>query len=440
MSSTNVSHSEPNPGTNGAPSALDAVKVINKSTVDYPDFKSKPRPKTADEFIERAKEVAELLALDVAQRDLNNEIPYKQIQLLKDAGLVRALGPVKYGGGGLEIDIGYKIEREVAAGDGSIGQLLGYHYLWSYTAQVVGTPEQADFEAKRYTENDYFYGAAVNPRDEDLQITESEDGKYLIYNGRKAFSTGSKISDLTVLEGVLNGAHIFAITESHQEGIKYGDDWNNVLGMRGTQSGSITITNVRVPWSSALGFVDKQFRPLGAYNTILLPTIQLVFTNFYLGIAQGALAKASRYTVANTRPWPFAGDVKAKGVGEFYVQDIYGSLQAKVWGLEAQVDAAGVSIRNLIHRENRESLTAEERGQTAVRVAAAKVQAIEIGLEVTSKIYEVMGARSISLKAGFDHFWRNIRTHSLHDPVAHKKAEVGRYVLKGELPSPTWYT
>lgn len=51
------------------------------------------------------------------------------------------------------------------------------------------------------------------------------------------------------------------------------------------------------------------------------------------------------------------------------------------------------------------------------------------------RIYEVMGARSIAHKAGFDHFWRNIRTHSLHDPVAHKRAEVGRFVLSGELPN-----
>lgn len=30
---------------------------------------------------------------------------------------------------------------------------------------------------------------------------------------------------------------------------------------------------------------------------------------------------------------------------------------------------------------------------------------------------------------------RNVRTHSLHDPAAHKRAEVGRYALSGELPS-----
>lgn len=134
--------------------------------------------------------------------------------------------------------------------------------------------------------------------------------------------------------------HVFGIVDSRQAGIKYGDDWNGVLGMRGTQSGenfssllwflihkltshegSITITDVTVPWTSALGFnKNKEFVPLGAFNTLLLPGIQLTFSNFYLGIAQGALKKAAKYTAKNTRAWPFSGDVKAKGTDEFYVQ------------------------------------------------------------------------------------------------------------------------
>jgi hypothetical protein len=84
--------------TNGAssslpPTSLDGVstKTQASSAIKYPDFKDRPKPQTAEEFIKRAKEVAGLLALDVAERDNRNEIPYKQVQLLKDAGLVTAL-------------------------------------------------------------------------------------------------------------------------------------------------------------------------------------------------------------------------------------------------------------------------------------------------------------------------------------------------------------
>ncbi|KAM0748092.1 FMNH2-dependent monooxygenase [Meredithblackwellia eburnea MCA 4105] len=426
-----------------APSSFESLKISTKSKEEISAPKFDRDPKTAEEFIARAKEVASILAVDVHERDARDEIPYKQVQLLKDAGLVTALGPTKYGGGGQSFATGYKIQRAVAAGDGSIGQVLAYHYLWSYTAKVVGTPEQIEFEARRYTEGKLLFGGAVNPRDSDLVITEKDD-KTLSFTGKKAFSTGSKISDLTVLEGVLQGTetHVFAIVPSRQEGIRYQDNWTGVLGMRGTQSGAVDIVNVEVGWERALGFVNKEFQPLGAFNTLLLPAIQLHFVNFYLGIAEGALAKASQYTVNNTRPWPFAGkaNIQEHATDEFYLQEIYGTLQAKVWAVEAQVNSAGDILGPLIDREDRLSVTAQERGEAAVRIAAAKVTSTEVGLEVTSRIYEVLGARSIAFKAGFDHFWRNLRTHTLHDPVAHKKAEVGRFVLTGELATPTWYT
>ncbi|AKZ60242.1 hypothetical protein SAM23877_7199 [Streptomyces ambofaciens ATCC 23877] len=41
---------------------------------------------------------------------------------------------------------------------------------------------------------------------------------------------------------------------------------------------------------------------------------------------------------------------------------------------------------------------------------------------------------------GLDRFWRDVRTHTLHAPVAHKRREVGRPVLTGELPQPTRYS
>ena len=63
-----------------------------------------------------------------------------------------------------------------------------------------------------------------------------------------------------------------------------------------------------------------------------------------------------------------------------------------------------------------------------------------MALEVSGRIFEVTGARSTAASEGLDRFWRNVRTHTLHDPVAYKRREVGRWVLEGELPEPTWYS
>ena len=213
-------------------------------------WQGKPRPVDAPQWLARAAEVAAILAVDQVARDRRQAVPTAEVQLLKDAGLTTLLGPVQHGGAGQHWDTAYKVIRIVASGDGSVGQLLGYHYLWAWAVHLVGTPAQIEAVEALYTANDLFFGGAVNPRDGDLVITEI-DGQ-LAYNGRKSFSTGSKVSDLTVLEGVLQGTdkHIFAIVPSKQDGIVYHDDWDH-LGQRLTESGGVTINDVRIDWASA---------------------------------------------------------------------------------------------------------------------------------------------------------------------------------------------
>lgn len=395
------------------------------------------RPQNSAEWIARAQEVADILAVDAVERDRANATPHAEVQLLKASGLVTLLGPREHGGAGETWDTAYKVIRAVARGDGSIGQVLGYHLLWAWAARLVATDEQIAAVEELYTTNNFLFGGAVNPRDSDLTIRE--DGDELVFSGRKSFSTGGQISDLTVLEGVLEGTetHIFAIVPTAQEGIVFADDWDS-LGQRLTESGSVEIRDVRVPWAAAAGFVDKTFQPL-TYNTLNVPAIQLVFANFYLGIAQGALETASAYTRTTTRPWPYGGDNKQHASEEWYLLEGYGELQSKLWADEALLDAVGAEISAVLHAP-REELTERRRGEIAVRIAAGKLRIVDDGLEVATKVYELTGARASASSVGLDIFWRNLRTHSLHDPIAYKKREVGEYVLLNQVPLPTWYT
>jgi alkylation response protein AidB-like acyl-CoA dehydrogenase len=408
--------------------------VLDPVTPTRSEVAALPTPTTEDGWLERARLVRRVLEADAAGRDHAAHTPYDEVALLKDAGLVTVLGPREHGGAGLEWPAAYRIVREVAAGDGSIGQLLGYHYLWFWAARLVGTPEQIEAVEREATRNRWFFGGAVNPRDADVLI--SDEGDELVYRGKKSFSTGSKVSDVIVLEGVLEGTetHIFAIVPSDQPAITFHDDWDNI-GQRLTESGGVTIDGVRVPWSDAAGFRDKQFTPR-TYNTMNVPTIQLVFVNFYLGIARGALETAAEYTRTRTRPWLHGGQERA--VDEPYVLDTYGQLWSRLWAAEALADAVAAEALP-IHRDP-DALTERARGEHEVRVAAVKAQATEVALDVTARIFEVVGARATSSRLAFDRFWRNVRTHTLHDPVAYKRREVGAWVLTEELPEPTWYS
>ncbi|MCJ1342629.1 hypothetical protein MMC31_000816 [Peltigera leucophlebia] len=414
--------------------------------IHHQTYNSSPLPSTPEEWTQRATQVSEILAQDATIRDKENKSPLAEVSLLKSSGLTRVLGPKEYGGGGQSWDIGYKVIREIAKGDGSIGQLLGYHLLWTFTANVVGTDEQKDRFQKLITENIYFVGGAVNPRDNDQKIVD--DGEHIVFSGFKNFNTGGVVSDLTVLEGVYEDTdkHIFALVPTKQPGIQFSHNWDNV-GLRLTESGSVNIDNIRAPWTDALGWDPKKKAPIDSilsipYATLLLPTIQLVFSNFYIGIALGALSYATDYTKKHTRPWPYTPNPAKSGVEEFPILQRYGSWFAHLRAAESLANQAGTVIANTYaaHSATRSTLSARERGEVAEWVASVKVVATDTALRVTQGVFETTGARATANKVGLDRFWRDIRTHTLHDPVYYKEFELGRYVLLGEVPEPTWYT
>lgn len=393
-------------------------------------------PSTTGEWLDRGRRTAEILAVDAAQRDSEGKPPYREIKLLKDSGLVTLLGPEAYGGGGETWPTALRVCREISKADGSVGQLLGYHYLWAWATRFFGTDEQIAQAEERYTRNRYFYSGAINPRDKDIVATD--DGDTLRLNGSKSFASGSLVSDLTCLSGALeDGRRLFVIVDSRSPGLVYNHDWDN-MGQRLTESGSITATDLIVPRSAAIGHLDQKTTPL-VYSSLSLLTLQLVMTNMYLGIAEGAMESAAEYTRTTTRPWPYGGDDKEAATDEWYILEAYGDFRSKLWAAEALIDRVNEELAALLHGR-REAVTFGQRGEVAVRISAAKQRIIRDGLDVCSRIFEVMGARSTAAKYGFDRFWRNLRTHSLHDPVAYKAREVGRYTLLGELPQPSWYT
>jgi alkylation response protein AidB-like acyl-CoA dehydrogenase len=396
------------------------------------DFSLLPTPSCAEEWIERAKHVGRILASDVVEREKAAKTPYAEVALLKESGLSTLLGPVEHGGGGQEWPTAYHAIRHVAAGDGSIGHLLAYHLLYSWTLRLIATAEQVERLEAQATRNRLFFAGAVNARDADVVVRD--EGDHLVFNGKKNFATGVKISDRTLLEGVIDGSdtHVFVLVPTDQPGIIHHDNWDN-MGQRLTESGGVTIKDVRVRWEDALGFRGKVFQPW-AYGTMNVPTGQPMFGNLWLGIARGALAETVRYTRERGGPW---GGYR-RTVDEPRVQDLIGDLTAKLWAAEALVDK--VAVEGLALHRNPAAVTDRVRGEYAVRAAAVKARADEVALEITSKIFEVSGARSTASVFCFDRFWRNVRTHSLHDPVAYQRQEIGIYVLRDEIPEPGWYS
>lgn len=94
------------------------VPATDPAVYDSYQAKWSTFPDTAEAWLARAREVADVLAQDAAQRDQENKSPRAEVALLKHSGLLKLLGPKKYGGGEQPWSVGYQAIREVAKADG----------------------------------------------------------------------------------------------------------------------------------------------------------------------------------------------------------------------------------------------------------------------------------------------------------------------------------
>ena len=395
---------------------------------------SGPTPRTRQQWLETARAVAADLARDALERDRANALPHAEIDKLRQAGLLSLLVPADLGGGGGDWRTAYQVIREIAVADGSIGQLVGYHFQISWNAGFFANWEMLDELGRRGAAEGWFWGGAFNPRDADLTLTRDGDGFRL--DGRKSFSTGARVADRIGASAIRadTGEPVFIVLDPRQPGVAFADDWDN-LGQRLTASGSIAFDGARVDGDGIVASLAPD--ALTPFGTLVTPAIQLVFIQFYLGIAEGALATAREYTRTRTRPW-VVSDVE-HATEDPYILQTYGDLVARTRAARALADEAIDALVTIVEA-GPGALDWDGRGEIAEHVAAAKVVATQVSLEVTSRIFEVTGARATANAVGLDRFWRNVRTHTLHDPVAYKQREVGAHFLTGEYPPFTLYT
>jgi alkylation response protein AidB-like acyl-CoA dehydrogenase len=98
------------------------------------------------------------------------------------------------------------------------------------------------------------------------------------------------------------------------------------------------------------------------------------------------------------------------------------AAQALLAEAASQVDAA------------RADLTDDTAAAASVAVAIAKVAAARASLEASTMLFEFGGTRTASATENLSRYWRDARTHTLHDATRWKLHHIGRYALSGSRP------
>lgn len=363
-------------------------------------------------WLDVAGDVAATLRSDAADRDRANQPPAKEVELLRQSGLLNVT----------DWTTQLKVGRIIGAADANAGHLLGYHYLQIWRSGLFDVPVNR--------KEDQFWAGVSNPLDAALELTPSD--QCFLLNGRKTFATGASVADRLVVSATRtdNGEKLTFLLDGKAPGVTYLNDWDNI-GQRLTASGGVGFENVEV--TEILGV-----QPASEDNRLSLAAIgfQLVLAQLYVAIAEGALHEAADYTRTKTRPW-FVSGVDA-ATDDPYIVAAYGEMVAQTRAAGLLADEAGRQLWEAT--ELGRQLTSAKRAQVAVTISEAKVVSTKVVNEVTSRIFEQVGARGTAAKYAVDRFWRNARTLTLHDPVVYKAREVGEHFLTGARPAHTGYS
>ncbi|MDF2443700.1 MAG: hypothetical protein JWR01_1903 [Subtercola sp.] len=404
-------------------------------------------------WFQAAQDVADELRRTVVERDHANALPLAEIELLRAAGLLQAGIPTEFGGAGLTWRVTSELVRIIGRSDASIAHILGYHYVWLRYIATFETP-QSEQALRDTAESGWLWASPGSNREVGYpRITsgtgdgtgddfggsgtgDAGNGRGFVVHGDSGFATGAPVADrlfAITIDAESNEMVVVTVDPSSPR-VTFSGEWD-ALGQRLSASQSIALDRLAVTEAQILkrfGDVTLGQTPRQSVGVL---HFQLTFGILQLAIAEGALLEAAAYTREHTRP--ALHSTVERGRDEPFILNAYGDYLARVQGVSALVERAVGALEWLYALGD--AATASQRTAVAEIIAAAKVTSTETALAVSSGLFDLTGARSTTRSFALDRFWRNARTLSLHDPVAYKRDELGRYFVNGEAPVPSGY-
>jgi alkylation response protein AidB-like acyl-CoA dehydrogenase len=373
-----------------------------------------------------------------AEHDRQGRYPTSAIAALKRSGVLKTAVPAAYGGPAFSSRFALEVQVRLSIADSAVAQIFKIHDELTREVFVYSPLEFRPLLARKILEENATLGLAVAESgrkvDDPWQTVAlpQTDGSFLI-DGQKIYTTGAAEADYIVVwafnphvEGIATNPLLGVqgnLVPANTPGVTIHRDWDTI-GQRATDSGTITFAKVRTKPDWKCSINGQAPLPHASLR------YQAGFAAMLVGLGIGAIRAAIPFVTTKSRPWPSAGVENA--ADDPFVRRLAGELAAEL----AAAYALTLTTGDLLDAHERGDI---DRTALAAPVYAAKAAASRAGVRATSEIFALMGTRSVARAHGFDRFWRNARTLSLHDPVDWKHSELGQHVLTGWDPPPGIY-
>ena len=379
----------------------------------------------------RLNALIEALQATAAERDRAGGHAAHEKALIRDAGLLALAVPREYGGRGARWQTVFDTLRRIARVDSALAHLFGFQCLQVASVALWGDEAQRRHYLGGTAESRWWWGNTINPLDTRLLAHPASEGGYRL-TGVKGFCSGTRGSDMMLVSAFEagTGTPVVAVVPTARQGVAVLDDWAPI-GQRQTDSGSVRFDDVHVAASEVLPRALRERAPIGTLRTLIA---QLVLVNLFTGIAEGALSQAVDY--ATHRGRRRAGFSAA--ADDPHLLRRFGEMRVQVAAARALTIQASDALGQAW--ECGLALSAQTRADVALVVSEAKVVAHRAALEVSQSLFDVCGARAAAdASLALDRYWRNARTHTLHDSLDERIDALGRHTLTGQPPAPSVY-
>ena len=384
-----------------------------------------PRIRSDAHAIQIAQWLAESFAEESAERDRERQLPYQEIDAFSRSGLWGITVPRAYGGAEVSASTLAEVVSLISEADSSLGQIPQNHYFMVEVVRWNGSDDQKKFFFEKVLQGARFGNALSERRSKTVAEYQTRirptTGGYVVH-GEKFYSTGALFADWIVVVAKDPEEYLrVAFVPKDTPGLQVIDDWNS-FGQRTTGSGTTILHEVFVPAEFVMPY-QKSFdepSPLG-------PLAQIIHAAVELGLARAAIKETISWIRDRARAWIDSGRESAAEDPLTIYQ--LGELHVTLHAAEAVLYRAGKTVDQVMAEPNPSTLAA-----ASVAVAEAKFLTTEVALAATNQLFELSGTQSSLSEWNLDRYWRNARTHTLHDPVRWKPFIIGNFVLNEILP------
>lgn len=354
------------------------------------------------------------IAPNVMKWDEPQDFPLELQPKLADLGLMGIIFPEEFGGSGLGYIEYATIIEELARVDPSVALGVAAHNsLCTNHIYQFGTRAQREQFVTPLARGEKLgaWGLTEPGSGSDaagLRTTAVRQNGHFVINGSKNFITHASYADTCLVLAVTDktkgshGVSAFAVPTDTPGFIRGKKE--NKLGMRASDTASLTFEDMRVPAENLIGNLNDGF----VDSLKILDGGRISIAAVSLGIAQGAYESAVRYAKERHS--------FGRPIAEFQ------AIQWKLADMATQIDAARLlTMRAAAMKNAGKRMTKES--------AMAKLYASEIAVKVSEEAIQIHGGYGYTKDYPAEKFWRDSKLCTIGEGTS----EIQRLVIAREL-------